>query len=117
MKFKSQETAQKLRGGYYTPEDLADYVSRWALAHSPQQILEPSCGDGRFIESVARQVDAGYALAPAYFDAVELMPSEAQRADQNANGLRQKHTEVAIHNVDFLDWILTQKEAQWDAVV
>ena len=31
MNFKVNETEQKLRGGYYTPLDLASYISRWIM--------------------------------------------------------------------------------------
>jgi len=51
--FKSKDLAdkQKLRGGYYTPTALADYLCHWALRGSNETILEPSCGDGNFVES------------------------------------------------------------------
>jgi hypothetical protein len=37
MKFKADQTSQKLRGGYYTPQNLADYVTRWVLSTSGQR--------------------------------------------------------------------------------
>ena len=51
MKFKSDQTSQKLRG-YYTPQRLADYVTGWVLETNPKSILEPSCGDGKFFEAL-----------------------------------------------------------------
>jgi adenine-specific DNA-methyltransferase len=45
-------TSQKLRGGYYTPEIIADFLTRWALQNNGNTILEPSCGDGVFLESI-----------------------------------------------------------------
>lgn len=39
MNFIINESEQKLRGGYYTPLDLAAYIARWALAKSPQHVL------------------------------------------------------------------------------
>lgn len=53
MKFKADQTSQKLRGGYYTPQNLADYVTKWVLSKNPKTILEPSCGDGVFIQAIA----------------------------------------------------------------
>ena len=32
MNFMRNETAEKLRGGYYTPPDLALFLARW-VAH------------------------------------------------------------------------------------
>jgi adenine-specific DNA methylase len=52
MKFKADQTSQKLRGGYYTPQNLADYVTRWVLSTHPASVLEPSCGDGAFIQAI-----------------------------------------------------------------
>jgi adenine-specific DNA methylase len=48
MKFKADQTAQKLRGGYYTPQNIADFTTKWVLNNKPKSILEPSCGDGVF---------------------------------------------------------------------
>ena len=40
MNFKELQTEQKLRGGYYTPEDLADFLTRWVAGANPESILE-----------------------------------------------------------------------------
>lgn len=114
MNFKAEESAQKLRGGYYTPNALADYVSNWALANGAQRVLEPSCGDGSFIAAVARQTDT---LAPAFLDGVELISAEAAQSDQTALQLRQRHIDVTIHNADFFDWIANENGTQWDAII
>ncbi|MBI5244211.1 MAG: SAM-dependent DNA methyltransferase [Elusimicrobia bacterium] len=58
MNFKSQETEQKLRGAYYTPPKIAEFLARWVMGINPQNILEPSCGDGVFftaLESVSKK--------------------------------------------------------------
>ena len=52
MNFIANESAQKLRGGYYTPMDLATYICRWVFGKSPTTILEPSCGDGVFVDAL-----------------------------------------------------------------
>ena len=44
----------KLRGGYYTPMDLAHWLCAWAIRSVDDRILEPSCGDGVFLEAAAR---------------------------------------------------------------
>ncbi len=46
---------QKLRGGYYTPIELSDYLTKWAIRVGNEKILEPSCGDGNFIDSILRR--------------------------------------------------------------
>ncbi|MCP4357334.1 MAG: class I SAM-dependent methyltransferase [Chloroflexi bacterium] len=117
MNFKSQESAQKLRGGYYTPPPIADFLSRWALVHQPQRILEPSCGDGRFLQALSNQINRGNGLAPAYVDAVELIPQEAEKANSFGNSLRQLSSEVTIINDDFFNWIETVNGNSWDAII
>lgn len=52
---KKAASQRKLRGGYYTPQKLADFLTQWALKKHPRRILEPSCGDGNFVVSVLRQ--------------------------------------------------------------
>lgn len=39
MNFKENESAQKLRGGYYTPYDLAHYLSSWVAETNPKEAL------------------------------------------------------------------------------
>lgn len=59
MKLKANNTEQKLRGGYYTPDNIADFIIRWAFPMNdgaPISVLEPSCGDGVFLESLLRNL-------------------------------------------------------------
>ncbi len=39
---------QKLRGGYYTPQEITNFLCKWAIDRDSMKILEPSCGDGNF---------------------------------------------------------------------
>ncbi len=45
------EDSQKLRGGYYTHEIVAQWLSDWAIQTADDSVLEPSCGDGSFISA------------------------------------------------------------------
>lgn len=47
---------QKLRGGYYTPQKIADFLASWAIQNKTDSILEPSCGDGAIVISAARRL-------------------------------------------------------------
>jgi hypothetical protein len=53
MNFIENETAQKLRGGYYTRPDVATFLAGWVMEARPRRVLEPSCGDGAFFEALA----------------------------------------------------------------
>jgi adenine-specific DNA methylase len=103
MNFIAQETEQKLRGGYYTPDDLARFLARWVAPTSGTRVLEPSCGDGAFFPSL---IGSG-----AKVTAFELSPEEAAKAA--ARGLPN----CTVNNRDFLEWALQAKPRQFDAVL
>lgn len=46
---------QKLRGGYYTPQKLAQFLVDWGFDHNTKRVLEPSCGDGNFVLEVLKK--------------------------------------------------------------
>ncbi len=114
MNFKINETAQKLRGGYYTPLDLALYISRWATENHPQSVLEPSCGDGVFIRALA-QMNPRTKLTLSAFELLEEEAAKAERQCRSAS-----HFEATIHNQDFLDFAILEMmsgKTLFDAVV
>jgi adenine-specific DNA methylase len=112
MNFMHNESSEKLRGGYYTPPDLATFLAQWVAQIHPETLLEPSCGDGVFLSAIA---DAG--LQASCTIAVELDGIEASKAVTRADALRMN---ARILNRDFLGWALAQmrsKNASVDAVV
>lgn len=55
MLLKEHATEERLNGRYYTPQNLANYIVDWAVKGIESgKILEPSCGDGSFLESINR---------------------------------------------------------------
>ena len=46
----------KLRGGYYTPADLTEWMAAWCIRSADDRVLEPSCGDGAFLTAVAKRL-------------------------------------------------------------
>jgi len=51
MKLKENNSAQKLRGAYYTPLPLAEMmVKLFSSDESIKTVLEPSCGDGEEVD-------------------------------------------------------------------
>ena len=76
---------KKLRGGYYTPAAITDFIVDWAVSDVGNMSLEPSCGDGAFIQSLSRR----YAALGAFPErirssilGVELYPQEAEKAEK-----------------------------------
>lgn len=59
MKLKENASEEKLHGRYFTPRTIADYVTDWVFnqKNSIRTVLEPSVGDGVFIESICRYPD------------------------------------------------------------
>jgi adenine-specific DNA-methyltransferase len=113
MNFMENESAQKLRGGYYTPSDLAVFIARWVEEISPKRILEPSCGDGAFLGALA----AVEGLKKAKVTAFELDEGEARKAKVRASDVG---IHADIHAVDFLGWAIEHRKNardKFDAVV
>jgi adenine-specific DNA-methyltransferase len=114
MNFKVNESPTKLRGGYYTPLDLAVYISRWATEKCPHFVLEPSCGDGVFVEALAK----ANPRAKLCFTGFELLEEEAAKSRKRCVGLR--HFESKIYSQDFLDFAISRmlkRREDFDCVV
>lgn len=112
MNFKEFQTEQKLRGGYYTPPDLAEFLVRWVNHKSPKKILEPSCGDGVFLGSIARHIKA------ADVTGFEVNTTEAKKAHKAAVNAGLKNCQ--INDEDFLGWALGALKSErtcFDAVL
>ena len=71
---KNKVGPAKLRGGYYTPEPITQFICDWAISPSTQNILEPSCGDGAFIRQAVKKTAADKIIG------VELYDGEAKKA-------------------------------------
>ena len=53
MKLISEVSPEKLRGSFYTPSSIADFILKWGIGESTNtSILEPSCGDGVFLQQI-----------------------------------------------------------------
>lgn len=109
MKFKSEQSYDKLRGGYYTPLTVAKFLTRWALADGATSVLEPSCGDGVFLRAIAQ-----HPSPPTTIHGVELDPAEAEKA-QRALGRPTKARKVFA--MDFLSYAQVSGVTQYDTAV
>ncbi|RFP77247.1 SAM-dependent methyltransferase [Hydrogenophaga borbori] len=111
MNFKENETEDKLRGGYYTPPDVARFLSRWVLCAQPESILEPSCGDGAFFRALN-----GLSTSKLAVTGVERLAGEAAKARKAATALKLRSAQVV--RADFLQWAHERLDAgaSFDAV-
>lgn len=109
MNFIEFESAQKLRGGFYTEASIASFLVKWIKASKPKTLLEPSCGDGAFLDAIEEQ----RIKSLKQITACELNEEEAEKATNRTK------LPVRVLNMDFLRWYLfkAQHEEGFDAVV
>ena len=79
---------RKARGAYYTPPDVAATLVRWVVRDGCEHLLDPSCGDGRFLS-----------LHP-HSTGVDCDEAAIAAAAQTA-------PEAQVHCADFFDWAAT----------
>ena len=53
---KSKKSFDKLRGGYYTPQAITEFICKWIINKNTKKILEPSCGDGNFLKAIVERI-------------------------------------------------------------
>ncbi len=111
--------SKKLRGGYYTPQAITDFICKWAITKPTQKVLEPSCGDGNFIESAIRRFkELGVPDSKLFglIKGIELVENEADKSKERAAKYGLNST--TILNTDFFDYISNANgEAHFDVVV
>ena len=54
---KPIEGYNKLRGGYYTPDKISEFIAEWAIRNASDSVLEPSCGDGSFLSAITKRLE------------------------------------------------------------
>jgi hypothetical protein len=77
---------RKRAGAYYTPDDVAQTLVRWAVHRKTDRMLDPSCGDGRFLKG------------HSYSFGVERDGAACKLA-------REKAPWAQVHEADFFDWV------------
>src|SRR5258707_13871635 len=104
MNFKELESKQKLRGGYYTPLPIAELLSNWALSNGATTILEPSCGDGIFLEAIYKHVLTTTLPSALSIEAVEINEEEAAKSELFGAKLRNAGAKVQVIHYDIFSW-------------
>lgn len=111
--------SRKLRGGYYTPQPISDFICKWAITRPNQKVLEPSCGDGNFIESAIRRfLELGVPQNELFglIRGIELVKKEAEKSKKRAAGYGLNST--TIINSDFFNYIYNENgDGQFDVVI
>lgn len=109
MNFIEFESEQKLRGSFYTDLSIARFLVRWIKESAPRSLLEPSCGDGVFLEAIQKETIPTLKAITA----CELNAKEAQKTRTRTK------LNARILNTDFLRWYLLQGQYResFDAVI
>ena len=97
MRLKKDSSEQKLRGAYYTPLQLADAMVELFASQNISTVLEPSCGDGVFLDALQNlnllnKVDK--------LTAVEIEPDEAEKVRDRYSEFEQ----IEVCTEDFFDF-------------
>jgi adenine-specific DNA methylase len=97
MEWAPEGEHQKATGAYYTPRHVVSSLVAWAIRSPEDYLLDPSCGDGRFL--LAHKNSVGV------------------EEDPNAAALvRARCTGAEIHQSDFFLWAAHSPE-RFDCVV
>ena len=115
---KGDISAQKLRGGYYTPKQISDFLCRWSINEDTQKVLEPSCGDGNFIESAIHrfnELGINGDKIKGRIKGIEFIKEESQKAKKRAAKFGLNST--TIKNGDFFSHIKKEGNKTYDVVI
>lgn len=110
----------KLRGGYYTSSEVATWLCAWAIRSPKDCVLEPSCGDGVFLEAATKRFAELGARRPAIarqLAGVEIVAAEADRARVRLQGQLRERADEVVTTGDFFDWWQTSRQPAFNAVV
>ncbi|RPF58211.1 N-6 DNA methylase [Abyssicoccus albus] len=106
---KINQSADKLRGGYYTPPEITKFIYNYIKEDSMENftVLEPSIGDGAFINDF-KEGELAFNMV-----GIELIKEEANKARQ----LILEDDRFNVINIDFYEYYKKNKEKKYNYVV
>lgn len=110
----------KLRGGYYTSPKVAKWLCGWAIQSATDAVLEPSCGNGAFLEAAARRLlslGATPTKVARLLTGTEIIPAEACAATERLRPVLGKSAEKIVVNSDFFGWWQGTEQPAFDVIV
>lgn len=111
MKLKKDSTEQKLRGAFYTPLQLSDAMVKLCMSDKVHSVLEPSCGDGVFLDSLAHM---SILRTVKSVTAVEIEPDEAAKVSKRYKDFDN----VTVLTEDFFEFYSREhKQRQFDLIL
>jgi adenine-specific DNA methylase len=113
VRVRTEVTAEKLRGGFYSPDSLVriclDRVNELLGDRQDVSVLEPAAGDGSFLRGIAHHdlLRRGVRVT-----AVELIGEEA---DKSRHALAGVGLDGEVFEASFLEWVIGR--GNFDAAV
>ena len=100
----------KNNGVYYTPEALSEYMVRHSFGNLPTgqglSILEPSCGDGVFINAISNNLDD----AQKKLHSLECIEIDQKALTAAKTKSCKKFKQARFINQDFLDFQASKRK-------
>ena len=97
MRLKKDSSEQKLRGAYYTPLQLAKTMVGLFASQNISTVLEPSCGDGVFIDALQ---DQNLLYKVKELVAVEIEKDESEKVRKKYSEFKQ----IEVYTKDFFEY-------------
>jgi adenine-specific DNA-methyltransferase len=112
--------SDKLRGGYYTSAEVATWLCSWAIRTPKDRILEPSCGNGAFLNAAAKrygELGARPTAIAKQLTGVEFIEAEATSARVSLSPILGKGAEGVVQAGDFFEWWGSYTGPAFDGVI
>jgi adenine-specific DNA-methyltransferase len=117
---KKKETLQKLRGSYSTPYKIAEFLVHWAIKSPNDRILEPSCGEGVFLEAAYRRLrnlGAEASAIPSRVVGVEIEKKDCDKTEEKLTSILSLFAREDAQKARSGQLILTQIESASSSIL
>lgn len=107
------ESERKLRGAFFTPDELCEFIVDWAIRSGKDSVLDPACGEAVFLSAAGRRLSQlrGSVAPRTQLHGVDIHSDSLTVADRV---LRDSGLRASLHNSDFFD---SPALGQFDAVI
>lgn len=95
------DAVTKRRGAFFTPPEIADFLTEWAVRTPNDRVLEPSCGEAVFLISAVRRLQAlGAAPTERQLHGIDIHEDSVRQAEEE---LAQVGASGSLEAADFFD--------------
>jgi len=125
MELIKNTSKDKLRGGFYTPASIVDFILKWAFnGNKEMDILEPSCGDGIFLSQIKKNNYSYQSILAIELDNDEAKKSRKHNLDNCVVKNKEFHLfcnrtdkkfDLIIGNPPFIRYQYFDKDQQQEA--